>query len=136
MAKRKTPKDKTYWINKNDDLAREINRLRAGNKCERCSKDGNFWQVHWAHIFGRETKSMRWLEENALLLCAQCHIWNHDYPTEYAEWFNSKWPGRKKKLQNLYNQNRPLTIQFYQAENERLKVRLDSFSNIRVSSQS
>ena len=124
-------KGKKYWIRKNDDLAREINRIRAKNTCERCGKSGEAWQMHWAHIFGRETKSMRWDEDNALLLCAQCHFWNHDYPTLYDEWLESKiGKARCKKLEQKYNLCKKMTLMDYVKINERLHKQLSLYKTL------
>jgi len=61
--------------------------IRSKNQCERC---GNpiYEQLHCAHIYSRKFGSVRFDENNAKCLCAKCHRWAHDNPTEFTKWLS------------------------------------------------
>jgi hypothetical protein len=73
---------KTGLRNKLDRLCSSI--VRARGKCERCGKKNN---LQAAHIFGRRFLNTRFLLENILCLCPDCHInFAHQKPILFAEW--------------------------------------------------
>ena len=63
--------------------------IRSKGSCERCSMT-DYSQLHCAHIYSRKFGSVRFDEDNALCLCARCHRWGHDNPTEFADFVNEK----------------------------------------------
>lgn len=70
-----------------DDLFRAVIRKRDGGLCRRC-KGARHIQV--AHIFSRRFKRIRWTKENAMLLCAGCHLWQHHNPIEGGRFFEEQ----------------------------------------------
>ena len=80
MAKR-TPKS----VKKScDKLFSQL--IRSQGFCTRCGSKQN---LHTAHIFSRKFNSVRFDEMNALCLCARCHRFAHDEPTEYTKWLET-----------------------------------------------
>ena len=67
-----------------DDLFRELIRKRDGMRCRRCKKET---QLQVAHIFSRRFHRLRWTSQNALLLCAGCHLFCHHHPIEGGKFF-------------------------------------------------
>jgi len=82
-----------------DDLARQKCFERDEHKCVRCGSP----KVQWAHVIGRRHKCTRWEPDNALSLCAGCHMFWHEYPTLSGDWFRKNWPDRHTKILALYN---------------------------------
>ena len=72
---------------------------RDGYKCVRCGSD----KIQWAHIIGRRHLCTRWLPENALTLCAGCHMFWHEYPTLSGDWFRKNWPERAEYIHTVYD---------------------------------
>ena len=89
MAKRKT------IINRMDGKARGCTYLRDGGVCQKCGGDG--CDTH--HIRKRKYYSTRWNLTNLIYLCRSCHSGAESNPTEFAEWFNRKYPHRKKAIE-------------------------------------
>lgn len=57
--------------------------------CQRCGKKGKF--VHCAHIFSRNSLSVRYEMKNGITLCYYCHIiWAHRNPAEFTLWAMKK----------------------------------------------
>ena len=76
--------------------------VRKRKKCERCGKQ----PVQCCHIFGRRYLNTRWLLDNALALCSDCHInFAHQKPILFAE-FVKKLLGEDKYelLKEAHNQ--------------------------------
>jgi HNH endonuclease len=63
-------------------------REKAGNACERCGAQAT--QVH--HIHSRRFRRLRWRPENMMSICARCHRFAHDCPTEFIDWFRTQRP--------------------------------------------
>lgn len=82
-----------------DALARERCFERDNNQCVRC---GSF-KVQWCHVIGRRHKCTRWELDNALSMCAGCHMFWHEYPTLSGEWFRQRWAQRHENITSLYN---------------------------------
>ena len=76
--------------------------VRSRKSCEKCG-DKRYEQLHTAHIHSRKYGSIRFEELNALSLCARCHRWAHDNPTEFTKWIDKSYPGRTDLLTNLKN---------------------------------
>lgn len=122
--KTKKPKKSTV-INKNDSLARELNIKVHGNRCERCGKDGRVYKMDWSHVFPREIKAIRWDMDNCMVHCFTCHKWWHDRPLETKDWFDEKYPGRRKRLQDKVNKAGLQTVDDYLKIQSTLKEALN-----------
>ena len=64
-------------------------RHSASWKCEKCGKQYQHDKaggLDCSHIFGRNSRSVRWAKENAFALCMGCHRWWHENPTESGVW--------------------------------------------------
>ncbi len=84
-----------------DAAAREEVFARDGHLCVRCKIPGR--SVQWSHVIGRRHKCVRWEPDNALTLCAGCHMFWHEYPTLSGEWFRKNWPERHERILKMYN---------------------------------
>lgn len=99
LKARKKPRRKTARLKTEEDLdalAKKILIVSRGENCERCADI----PVYSSHIFPKGTyKRMRWMTQNLLLLCYQCHMefW-HKHPMEAKRWFEEKFPGRYEQL--------------------------------------
>ena len=66
-------------------------------KCGRSAKQG--YQIHGSHIKSEGLhRSMSADENNILAMCAQCHWWWHEQPTESDIWFREAYPKLAKEL--------------------------------------
>lgn len=63
-------------------------RERDGWRCRRCNKQYQppTASLQCAHIMGRRNKGTRWLPDNAIALCAGCHIHFTGQPVEFYDW--------------------------------------------------
>lgn len=84
-----------------DAVARQQVFERDGHLCVRCKIPGR--AVQWCHVLGRRHKCVRWELDNALTMCAGCHMFWHEYPTLSGEWFRKNWPERHEHITKLYN---------------------------------
>lgn len=71
-----------------DDAWSKLVKLRAGEKCEYCSKTS---PLNSHHIFSRSKKSVRWDAMNGVCLCVGHHTFSstfsaHKTPTEFTYW--------------------------------------------------
>ena len=96
-----------------EKLSRELNKLLHNNRCERCGKSGDVYKLDWSHVISREVKCLKYDPDNWMLLCFQCHKWWHDWPTRSAEWFENKYPGRKKRLHDKENKKKTIHAEDY-----------------------
>lgn len=105
MKTRKTPRKSLI-----KKLDRDFSlRVRLRNKCERCGKTEN---LQCAHIISRTYQQVRWDEDNALCLCAGCHIyWWHKEPIEAARWLEEHWPGRYDRINQKRHQVSKLDLE-------------------------
>ena len=90
-----------------DALAREACFERDGHKCVRCRSP----KVQWCHIIGRRHLCTRWELDNALSMCAGCHMWWHEYPILSGPWFKKNWPERSANIIRLYNRGGKVDLQ-------------------------
>ena len=84
-----------------DALCRKlVVELRDRNTCQRCGteKVREDAQIHWAHIFTRNHKRLRWNPDNSLALCAGCHLWMDREKRDGYLWFARKFPDRAMGL--------------------------------------
>lgn len=74
--------NKTTLKKKMDKLFAE--KVRKIGFCQRCGKTSN---LQCAHIYSRKNLCIRWNMENAVCLCAGCHLfWAHQEPIEFTNW--------------------------------------------------
>lgn len=94
----KPRKIKPYNIRKHcDDLWRDLIKLRAGGKCERCNST-NVVQSH--HIIPRTNWNLRFDERNGVALCKRHHIyWAHKDAIAFINWLNIEYPGRAQSIE-------------------------------------
>lgn len=71
-------------IRKADDLFSAL--IRSLGYCENCGKTWADVQLHCAHWISRRYRNTRWDPDNAFCLCAGCHMWFTDHPTEFGRW--------------------------------------------------
>lgn len=64
--------------------------------CQHCRKRDNL-QIH--HIYSRKNLSVRWDEDNIVVVCPACHFYFHQHPIEFVR-FLEKVKG-KRKLKEL-----------------------------------
>jgi len=57
----------------------------------------------WCHIKSKQSYKMRWLAENAVTGCGQCHAYAHSNPDEFIKWFEKTYPHRSRII-NKHNQ--------------------------------
>src|SRR5579872_5782654 len=79
-----------------DADARKVVFERDGGVCVRCGDRSR--AVQWCHIFSRRHKALRWEPDNALSMCAGCHMFWHHEPLLAVEWFRKKWPERYSRI--------------------------------------
>lgn len=65
-----------------DRLFSALVRRRAGH-CEAC---GSTSSLQCAHIWSRRYVRIRWDPDNAVCLCARCHLRYTDRPIDFAAW--------------------------------------------------
>lgn len=103
---KKLKKDKTPgWYRKKCVVqAKDDAKERDKGICQHCGKlIQNPLDAHGSHILPEGAYPLMSAEvDNIILLCYRCHInWWHKHPLEASEWFNLKWPGRYKELQEM-----------------------------------
>lgn len=80
--------------NKLDKLVSQI--VRSRGRCEKCGKREN---LQCAHIFGRTYLNTRWLLENLLCICPDCHInFCHKQPILFTEFVRKKLGAEKYEM--------------------------------------
>jgi hypothetical protein len=60
--------------------------IRAVGFCENCHRTPPEVQLQCAHWISRRYSNTRCDPENAFSLCAACHRWFTDHPTEFGRW--------------------------------------------------
>lgn len=58
-------------------------RVRTKGRCERCGTTDTLQCAHWISRRYAWTRTHPW---NAFCLCARCHRWFTDHPTEFSDW--------------------------------------------------
>lgn len=56
--------------------------VRSRGHCQRCGSSDRM-KLQCAHIISRRYLGTRWTWDNALCLCASCHVWGHQFPLEF-----------------------------------------------------
>ena len=92
-----------------DKLFSEFIRRRAMALvygCERCLTGKlSYVQLQCSHFHGRRKRSVRWDEDNAVGLCAGCHMHFTSHPLEHVEWFRIHLGDRAFDLLNCRMRN-------------------------------
>ena len=70
--------------NKADRLFSQL--IRQHGVCERCNLPAGTVQLQCAHWISRRYAHTRTDFDNAFCLCAGCHRWFTDHPTEFGRW--------------------------------------------------
>jgi len=96
IRKSKKARARARMIKELDNEARQAVFERDGHVCVRCRDKSR--AVTWAHIFSRRHKNLRWTLDNALSLCAGCHMFWHHEPILATDWFRKNWPERYSRL--------------------------------------
>lgn len=60
--------------------------VRAKGICQKCLRRPPAVQLQCAHWISRRYAWTRTYRDNAFCLCATCHRWFTDHPTEFAKW--------------------------------------------------
>ena len=85
MKRSKKAASKGRMIKALDDEARERVFARDGGVCIRCHDRSR--AVQWAHVLSRRHPCLRWDSDNAMTLCAGCHMFWHHEPALAVDWF-------------------------------------------------
>ena len=97
----KKTQQRRRWIKELDADARWRVFTRDQNECQ-CCHDPQY-AVQWAHMISRRHLCIRWEADNALSLCAGCHMWFDGYPLLSGDWFRKNWPERAERILAMYN---------------------------------
>lgn len=84
-SQRNKTRARAKMIRELDAQARQEVFERDGNKCIHCSNSDR--AVQWAHVLSRRHLCLRWAADNAMTLCAGCHLFWHHEPAMAVEWF-------------------------------------------------
>lgn len=94
--------------------------VRQLDHCEHCGEDGHIVQLQCAHWISRRYSWTRTDFDNAFCLCAACHRWFTDHPTEWGRWATGQ--RGEDTYQRLLSQSQRRNRFDWVAELERLKV--------------
>ena len=82
-----------------DAMFSDIIRARDDYTCQYCGKVQNREtkrpQMDCAHFKGRRYSHVRWDELNACCLCHGCHMYMHDNPDEWTEFYTKRLGSKK-----------------------------------------
>lgn len=85
-----------------DILARDICKIKAEYRCQRCGVEGDSSSIEWAHIEARKKKAIRWSEMNSLALCNgklnNCHYWFDSTRAKAMKWLEENFPEKHSWL--------------------------------------
>jgi len=111
---------KTGLTRKLDKAVSDV--VRARGKCQRCGKKN----VQCCHIFGRTYLNTRWLLDNLLALCPDCHMnFAHKQPILFTEFV------RKLLGEDKYNLLKEAHNLIYKPTIEDLEIKLKVLEEIR-----
>ena len=84
-----TLKERKALIKKLDKLWSQAVKDKANNICEKCQRVSKGLNSH--HVVGRRYMSTRYLIENGVALCVNCHFnIAHQNPVEFSKWILAK----------------------------------------------
>jgi len=69
---------------------------RDGWACRHCGRVAVVMQC--AHLVSRRYRAVRWSPDNAVALCAPCHVRYTFRPLEWEAWIEERFPGRLAEL--------------------------------------
>ena len=110
MALRRSKKaaSKARMVRALDDDARQRVFARDGGICIRCNNGSR--AVQWAHVLSRRHPCLRWDEDNAMTLCAGCHMFWHHEPALAVDWFIKNFGDRWKRIKAILQVNPKVRI--------------------------
>jgi len=83
--------ERTKAIEANDDILREIVRLRDNYTCQKTRFKGDKYTIDVAHFYSREYKRVRWDLDNVCCLRKGTHsYWAHKKFQEFSEWWEER----------------------------------------------
>lgn len=90
--------ERVKWKHRAIELAKKIKRSQG--YCDWCGKTKYESQMHGSHVYSVSNESTAADLDNLMCHCAYCHIFRwHNKPAEAWDWFEKKWPGRRRRLQ-------------------------------------
>lgn len=95
-SQRNRTASRARMIRELDALARAEVFERDGNVCIMCHKKDR--AVQWAHVLSRRHPCLRWVADNAMTLCAGCHMFWHHEPAMAVEWFMKNFADRWTRI--------------------------------------
>ena len=111
MIKRsKKATSRHHMIKALDAAARQIVFERDGHRCVRCNSPDR--DVQWAHILSRRHLCTRWNPDNALALCAGCHMFWHNEPALSVPWFIGLYRERWESITAILRVNPKVIVKF------------------------
>lgn len=81
---------------------------RDGGICIRCSNSER--AVQWAHVLSRRHLCLRWNPENAMTLCAGCHLFWHHEPAMALDWYFKNFAERWERITRVLQANPKVRI--------------------------
>lgn len=91
-----------------DAAARAVVFERDNFACIRCSNRTR--PVQWAHVLSRRHLCLRWEPDNAMSLCAGCHLFWHHEPALAVEWFLKNFADRWERVNAILKVNPKILI--------------------------
>jgi hypothetical protein len=61
--------------------------------------------LQWSHIQGRGNNSLRWDENNSMVMCSAHHVFWHMQPAQSLLWFAAKYPERAEHIRRTIISN-------------------------------
>ena len=113
-SRRNRTRSRARMIRELDAQARAEVFERDGGVCIRCRNTSR--PVQWAHVLSRRHVCLRWVPDNAMSLCAGCHLFWHHEPAMALDWFFKNFRERWERLQVLYLANPKINIKALWAE--------------------
>lgn len=92
--------------------------IRSRGACANC---GTGFKLQCAHIVSRRYANTRCVPENALCLCAGCHMHFTNWPLEFAAYMELNHPGRYDAMRELALSGAKVDWEIVEAE---LKLKL------------
>lgn len=91
-----------------DAIARKEVFERDGGKCIRCANSDR--SVQWAHVLSRRHLCLRWDADNAMTLCAGCHLFWHHEPAMAVDWFIKNFGERWERIRLIHLLNPKVSV--------------------------
>jgi 5-methylcytosine-specific restriction endonuclease McrA len=96
-SRRNRTASRAKMVRELDAIARQEVFDRDGAVCIRCSNRER--AVQWAHVLSRRHLCTRWMPDNAMTLCAGCHLFWHHEPAMALDWFFKNFRERFHRVQ-------------------------------------